>query len=115
MPAASLNTAESVFKSHKDWAIFQCRLKLDRADAGELRKRADEITTIRDEKFPPTMRCAGSIFKNLHLKDLPENVVAQIPAQVTHEGKVPAAYFLEQVGAKGMRRGGIEIASTTPT
>ena len=101
----------SVFKSHKDWVIFQCRLKLDRADAGELRKRADEITTIRDEKFPPTMRCAGSIFKNLHLKDLPENVVVQVPAQVTREGKVPAAYFLEQVGAKGMRRGGIEIAS----
>ena len=101
----------SVFKSHKAWVIFQCRLKLDRADAGELRKRADEITAIRDEKFPSTMRCAGSIFKNLHLKDLPEDVVAQVPVQVTREGKVPAAYFLDQVGAKGMRRGGIEIAS----
>ncbi len=101
----------SVFKHHKDWVIFQCRLKLDRADAGELRKRADEITAIRDEKFPPAMRCAGSIFKNLHLKDLPEDVRSQVPKQVTREGKVPAAYFLEQVGAKGLRRGGIEIAS----
>ena len=101
----------SIFKRHKAWVIFQCRLRLDRADAGELRKRADEITAIRDEKFPPTMRCAGSIFKNLHLKDLPEDVIAQVPKQVTREGKVPAAYFLEQVGAKGMRRGGIEIAS----
>ena len=101
----------SIFKRHKAWVIFQCRLKLDRADASELRKRADEITAIRDEKFPPTMRCAGSIFKNLHLKDLPEDVRAQVPKQVTREGKVPAAYFLEQVGAKGMRRGGIEIAS----
>ena len=100
----------SVFKNHKDWVIFQCRLKLDRADASELRKRADEITIIRDKKFPPTMRCAGSIFKNLHLKDLPEGVAAQVPEQVTREGKVAAAYFLEQVGAKGMRRGGIEIA-----
>ena len=101
----------SIFKRHKAWVIFQCRLKLDRADASELRKRADEITAIRDEKFPPTMRCAGSIFKNLHLKDLPEDVRSQVPKQVTREGKVPAAYFLEQVGAKGMRRGGIEIAS----
>ncbi len=101
----------SVFKNHKDWVIFQCCLKLDRADASELRKRADEITAIRDEKFPPTMRCAGSIFKNLHLKDLPQGIVAQVPEKVTREGKVPAAYFLEQVGAKGMCRGGIEIAS----
>ena len=101
----------SVFKNRKSWVIFQCRLQLDPADAIGLRKRADDIIALRDEKFPPTMRCAGSIFKNLHLKDLPEDVIAQVPKQVPREGKVPAAYFLEQVGAKGMRRGGIEIAS----
>jgi UDP-N-acetylmuramate dehydrogenase len=29
---------------------------------------------------------------------------------VVREGKVPTAWFLEQVGAKGMRRGQIQVA-----
>ena len=56
------------------------------------------------------MRCAGSIFKNLYLDDLPAAAAAEVPARVVREGKVASAYFLEQVGAKGMRQGGIRIA-----
>jgi UDP-N-acetylmuramate dehydrogenase len=102
---------ESIFKRHKDWVIFRAGLALDPHDAAELRKTASEIMAVRDQKFPPTMRCAGSIFKNLYLKNLPPAVAAAVPERVVREGKVASAYFLEQVGAKGMRRGGIEIAS----
>ena len=56
------------------------------------------------------MKCAGSIFKNLILAELPESVRRQIPERVVREGKAPSAYFLEQVGAKGMRNGGIQVA-----
>lgn len=101
----------SVFKHHRDWLIFRTRLALEPADRNMLRRKADEITAIRDEKFPPAMRCAGSIFKNLHVRDLPARVAARVPERVIRDGKVAAAYFLEQVGAKGMRSGGIEIAS----
>ena len=58
---------ESVFKRRKDWLIIGVRLVLPRGDPATLRVRAAEIREIRDEKFPPTMRCAGSIFKNLYL------------------------------------------------
>lgn len=102
---------ESVFKRHKDWTIFSARFTLQPGNAAQLRARADEITKIRDEKFPPAMQCAGSIFKNLYLKDLPPAVAAEVPASAVREGKVASAYFLEQVGAKKMRRGGIEITS----
>ena len=101
----------SIFKRHRNWLIFRTRFALEPADSETLRKKAQEITTIRDEKFPPAMRCAGSIFKNLHVKDLPAEVAAQVPEGVIRGGKVASAYFLEQVGAKGMHRGGIEIAS----
>jgi UDP-N-acetylmuramate dehydrogenase len=57
------------------------------------------------------MKCAGSIFKNFLLAELPGEVAAQVPKTATREGKVPAAYFLEQVGAKGMVRGDIHVAS----
>jgi len=101
---------ESIFKKHKEWVIFSAELALEPADAAVLRKTADDIVKVRNEKFPVTMKCAGSIFKNLLLKDLPPKVAAVVPAAVVREGKVPSAYFLEQVGAKGMERGAIRVA-----
>jgi len=101
---------ESIFKQHKDWIIFAVELELEPADREELRRAADGIVKIRNEKFPVTMRCAGSIFKNLLLRDLPHAAAAQVPAEAVREGKVPAAWFLEQVGAKGMQVGRIHVA-----
>jgi len=101
---------ESVFKRHKEWIVFSPELLLDADDAAALRATADGILKVRNEKFPVTMKCAGSIFKNLLLKDLADDVASQVPATVVREGKIPAAWFLEQVGAKGMRRGDIHVA-----
>jgi UDP-N-acetylmuramate dehydrogenase len=101
---------ESRFKRHKDCVILSVTLRLESADAGELRSAADGILKIRNEKYPPTMRCAGSIFKNLLWNELPEAVRALVPAAVVREGKVPSAYFLEQAGAKGMERGRVRVA-----
>jgi UDP-N-acetylmuramate dehydrogenase len=102
---------ESVFKRHKDWIIFSTQLLLERADAVALRQTAADILKVRNQKFPVTMKCAGSIFKNLLLPDLPPAVAAEVPASAVREGKVPAAWFLEQVGAKGVHRGDIHVAS----
>jgi UDP-N-acetylmuramate dehydrogenase len=101
---------ESVFKRRKDWIIFSTDLLLESADAAGLSRIAGDIVKVRNEKFPVTMKCAGSIFKNLLAASLTEEVVAQIPPPVIREGKVPAAWFLEQVGAKGMRAGDIHVA-----
>lgn len=102
---------ESVFKRRKDWLILGVRLVLPRGDAPALRARANEIREVRDEKFPPSMLCAGSIFKNLHMDALPASAAAAVPPRAVRAGKVASAFFLEQVGAKGMRNGGIEIAA----
>ena len=102
---------ESIFKRHKDWIIFSTELLLEPGDAARLRETAAGIRNVRGEKFPVTMKCAGSIFKNLLLEDLPAAVAAEVPASAVREGKVPAAWFLEQVGAKGAERGDIHVAS----
>ncbi len=102
---------ESRFKAHKDWVILSVTLDLLPGDPRELAKISAEILAIRNQKFPPSMKCAGSIFKNFLLAELPARVAAEVPPAVIREGKVPAAYFLEQAGAKGMRRGGIAVAS----
>ena len=102
---------ESIFKRHKEWVIFSTDLRLEPADGARLRLAADDILKVRNEKFPVTMKCAGSIFKNLLLQDLPAAVAAAVPGSAVREGKVPAAWFLEQVGAKGLDRGDIHVAT----
>ncbi len=102
---------ESVFKRRKDWIVFSTELLLESGDAAALRRAADDILKVRNEKFPVTMKCAGSIFKNLLAAELPAPAAAQVPAKVAREGKIPAAWFLDQVGAKGMRQGDIHVAA----
>jgi len=109
--ACEFHYRESVFKRHKDWIIFSAELAMEAADAAALRKIAGDIVTVRNEKFPVTMKCAGSIFKNLLVAQLPDAVARRVPERVVREGKVPAAYFLEEVGAKGMTRGDIHVAT----
>ncbi|MGA3200892.1 MAG: UDP-N-acetylmuramate dehydrogenase [Bryobacteraceae bacterium] len=104
----SFSYRNSIFKSFKDWVVLDAVLKLDKADPAELRATADGILKIRNEKYPPTMRCAGSIFKNLILSELPAGVM--VPERVVREGKVPSAYFLEGAGAKGLAIGGLRVA-----
>jgi UDP-N-acetylmuramate dehydrogenase len=101
----------SIFKRSKRWVVLAAELSFEAGDRSQLRQQADEIRTIRDAKYPPTMKCAGSIFKNCFLRNLPPSVQAEVPAKVVREGKVPSAWFLEQVGAKGIRRGDIQVAT----
>jgi UDP-N-acetylmuramate dehydrogenase len=107
--ACEFRYRESIFKRRKDWVILGATLRLPQATSA-IRTEANRILKIRNEKYPPTLKCAGSIFKNLIVAELPESVREQIPASVVREGKVPSAYFLEQVGAKGMFAGDIRVA-----
>jgi UDP-N-acetylmuramate dehydrogenase len=108
--ACQFRYRESVFKRNKDWIVLEAALRLTPGDSAQLRSTADGILKIRNEKYPPTMHCAGSIFKNLLLAELPEAVRAQVPERVIREGKVPSAYFLELAGAKGTVLGGVQVA-----
>ena len=101
---------DSTFKDNKGWIVFSTVLALMHGDAAELKAKADEILSIRNAKYPPTMKCAGSIFKNLLFNQLPPHVQSQVDPKVVREGKVPSAHFLEQAGAKGLRNGDIHVA-----
>jgi len=101
---------DSIFKRNRNWMVLSVVLALEPAPSDELARVAGEILTVRNRKYPPTMKCAGSIFKNLILADLADSVCTRVPADVVREGKVPSAWFLEQVGAKGLRNGDIHVA-----
>jgi UDP-N-acetylmuramate dehydrogenase len=102
---------DSIFKRRKDWLLLSAVFHLrPAADPVALKAASEEILATRNRKFPTDMRCAGSVFKNLLLRELSESVRAQVPETVVKKGKVPAAWFLEQVGARGIRHGGIHVA-----
>ena len=101
---------DSIFKRRKDWLLLSAVFRLVPGDANILKTGSDEILATRNRKFPPDMRCAGSVFKNLLLNELSESLRAQVPESVVKKGKVPAAWFLDAVGARGLRHGGIHVA-----
>jgi UDP-N-acetylmuramate dehydrogenase len=109
-PGCEFHYRESVFKKHKDRIILSATLRLSAHDPEQLHKTAHDILSIRNQKYPPTMKCAGSIFKNFLFAELPARVQSVLPPAVVREGKVPSAWFLEQAGAKGLRIGDIQVA-----
>lgn len=100
----------SRFKDNKQWIILSSTWELTPGDPNALRTQATEIRAVRDAKYPPTMKCAGSIFKNLLFAELPDAARLEVDPKVVREGKVPSAYFLEKVDAKGMKNGDIHVA-----
>ncbi len=100
---------DSGFKRNK-YIILEVIFKLPRGDLATIKKESQEVLEKRLKKYPPGVLCPGSFFKNLFIKDLPEDVQKQIPPERDYFGKVPAWFFLDAVGAKGAQRGQIKIA-----
>jgi len=108
--ACGFRYRHSRFKEQKAYQILSATLAFAPGSSEIQSETSRQIRASRDAKFPPDMACAGSIFKNLLWKDLPEAARAAVPASRVIEGKVPAGWFLEQTGAKGMQCGGIRVA-----
>ena len=75
-----------------------------------MKKQVTEILKTRLLKYPQNMKCPGSFFKNVLVKDLSPQVLAKIPNENIVYGKISAGYLLEAVGVKGKRKGDIQIA-----
>ncbi len=97
---AEFSYRSSIFKSFKDWIVLDAVLRLNKADSTELRATADGILKIRNEKYPPTMKCAGSIFKNLLLADLPTGSDGTRENRPGREG--PIGLFSRTRGSQGL-------------
>lgn len=100
---------QSIF-SRKKWIILECQFRLPHGSTEELEKTAGEIMAVRSKRYPQSLFCPGSFFKNVPAEDLPRDVLNKIPPEMIIFGKVPAGYLLEQVGAKGKQKGKIRVA-----
>jgi UDP-N-acetylmuramate dehydrogenase len=101
---------ESIFKK-KPLLLLRAELKFKRGNSIELRRTSRDIIRMRLKKYRPGLRCPGSFFKNVLVKHVSKSSLARIDQSKIIEGKIPTGYLLEQVDARGMRVGGIIIAS----
>lgn len=101
---------ESIFKE-QPLLLLRIFLRFQRGEAKALRKISRDIIRLRLKKYRPGLRCPGSFFKNVLARDVSKRSLALVDPAKIIEGKIPAGYLLEEVGARGMKRGGIAIAS----
>ncbi len=100
---------KSKFKETKD-LILRMGFSITPGDSKELLKTSQEIVKMRMQKYPPGIACPGSFFKNVEVDKLDKGILSRIPKDKIMFGKIPAGWLLEEVGAKGARKNGVEIA-----
>ncbi|OGM67844.1 UDP-N-acetylenolpyruvoylglucosamine reductase [Candidatus Woesebacteria bacterium RIFCSPLOWO2_01_FULL_43_11] len=101
---------ESVFKGHKSWIILSATFQFPKGKSSELVSKSKEIIAMRAGKYPEGVRCPGSFFKNVLLKDVSAESLKRIPEDKIIFGKIPSGYLMQSVGAIGARKGRVEIA-----
>lgn len=102
----------SIFKNEgKNWLVLRAIFNLEKGDGVKLLKKSKEIIEIRNAKYVPGTKCPGSYFKNVLVSTIMPAALAKIDQSKIRDGKIPAGYLLEEVGAKGMREGEAVVAN----
>jgi UDP-N-acetylmuramate dehydrogenase len=107
--ACKFGYRESIFKKN-DLIILEAEFKFKRGVSSKLKKATKEIIRLRSQKYPKGMLCPGSFFKNVLAKKVSRKTLKEIPKEKIIFNKIPAGYLLSRVGARGKRKGDIEIA-----
>lgn len=100
---------ESIFKK-KSWLILSIQLKFKKEDRQKLLEKSRSIIAERTEKYPLDLKCPGSFFKNVLSAKCSKTALKKIDQTKIIDGKIPAGYLLAEVGARGMKVGGIKVA-----
>lgn len=101
----------SNFKATK-FTILEINFELPERDRDRLEKESRETLAKRLVKYPPDRKTPGSFFKNVLIKDVPEESLHLIPPERDYYGKIPAWFFLNEVGARGNSLRQIKIADS---
>lgn len=101
----------SIFKE-KNWIVLSSFLKLERGNKKELREIADSRINYRKERHPLEYPNAGSIFKNVAVKDLSPKFQEEFGDKVKQDPFpiVPTAWLIIGAGLVGKKIGQAQIS-----
>ena len=103
---------DTAFKRADD-VILAAVFELEEQDAGELKKRMDEILEKRKSTQPTASGSAGCMFKNYEMKnDEVEELTEKLglPESMVEKKQVSAGWLIEQMDLKGKQIGGAQIS-----
>jgi len=96
---------------HKNLIVLRIKLRFIKRDAPKnLKKISKSIINIRTRKYKPGLKCPGSFFKNVLLKDVSKKSLKLVDQTKIIEGKIPAGYLLERVDAKNTKVGQAQVS-----
>lgn len=98
---------ESIFKHNSD-VILSARFALASGDTAASLKKMQEIVKKRNGHYPP-FPSAGSFFKNIPLEDWKGDRSA-LPAEFVAAESIPVGWVTEQLGLKGLVKGGAMLS-----
>lgn len=98
---------DSIFK-HGGGVVLSAVFALTPGDQRASVARMQDIVKKRNGHYPP-FPSGGSFFKNVQLKDWPQDVSA-LPAAFVEQGRVPAGWLCEQANLKSFRIGGAMVS-----
>ena len=103
---------ESFFKKNPEWLIIEIELQLiPNQPKEELLKIMNGKIEYRKKYHPLEYPNAGSIFKNLNVNEVPEEVYYLAREKNKIKGdKIPTAFLIEELGLKGKQIGGAKIS-----
>ncbi|MDP2856189.1 MAG: UDP-N-acetylmuramate dehydrogenase [bacterium] len=100
---------ESTFKKNNK-IVLSVVLELQKNDGHNNSELIKKYLEQRKGKIPP-YPSAGSVFKNIEVKNISSEVLKNIPSEIIKAGKLPAGYLIEQCGLKGHKINGAEISN----
>jgi UDP-N-acetylmuramate dehydrogenase len=105
-PECDFSYRHSFFKDHPEWIITRVFIRLEKIDAAESAKLAEETIAEREKRHLQNVKAAGSFFMN---PKAPPEIVAMFEQEKqvkSREGRVPAGWLIEKAGMKGATVGG---------
>lgn len=99
---------DSIFKKNKK-IILEAALNLRRIkNRKELQEKIKRIKEIR--KKHPSRRCAGSIFKNIKIKDISWEVQKKVPEDCCQFDEIKVACLIDELRLKGEKQGDAQVS-----
>jgi UDP-N-acetylmuramate dehydrogenase len=106
----------SIFKEKGNEIIISAKLLLSLGNSEKIKTETEKKIQYRNERHPMEYPNAGSMFKNIKLENVPEEIQRQFKLKIKNDPfpVLPAAVLIAAAGLSGISSGGAMISPKHP-